>query len=55
MTRLTMRILCYFVDASVIDINVTNTPYEDQNHQLDDDKLEIGEPAQSLAHNLCED
>ena len=56
MTRLTKRILCYFVDASVIDINdVINTPYEDQNHQLDDDKLEIGEAAQSLAHNLCED
>lgn len=56
MTRLTKRILCYFVDASVIDINdVTNTPYEDQNHQLDDDKLEVGEAARLLAHTLCED
>ena len=55
MTRLTKHILCYFVDASVIDINdVTNTPYENPDHQLDDDKLEVGEAAQLLAHNLCE-
>ena len=55
MSRLTKRILCYFVDAGVIDINdVTNTPYEDRNHQLDDETIEVGEKARSLAHNLCE-
>ena len=54
--RLTKRILCYFVDADVIDIeDITNTPYEDTHHQLSNDKLEIGEEARRLASSLHKD
>ena len=56
MNKLTKHILCYFVDADVIDIeDITNTPYEDTHHQLCDDKLEIGEEARQLATSLYED
>ena len=55
MRRLTKRILCYFMDAAVIDkTDVTKTPYEDQNHQLDDERIEVGEKARLLAHDLRE-
>ena len=48
MRRLTKRILCHFVDAAVIDkTDVTN-------HQLDDERIEVGEKARLLAHDLRE-
>ena len=51
--RLTKRILCYFVDAAVIDkTDVTKTPYEDRNHHLDDERVEVGEKARLLAHYI---
>lgn len=56
MDKLTKRILCYFVDSDVVDIeDITKTPYEDTHHQLGDDKLEIGEEARLLASSLQED
>ena len=55
MKKLTIRILCYFVDADVIDIDdITRTPFVEQNNQLDDDKVEFGERARLLAQHLCE-
>ena len=56
MNKLTKRILCYFVKASVIDIqNITNTPFIDINNQFSHDQLKVGEKARELTTVLSEE
>ena len=56
MNKLTKRILCYFVKASVIDIqDITNTPFIDINNQLSHDQLKVGEKARELTTVLSEE
>ena len=56
MNKLTKRILCYFVNASVIDIqDITNTPFIDINNQLSNDQLKVGEKARELTTVLSEE
>ena len=56
MNKLTKLILCYFVKASVIDIqDITNTPFIDINNQLSNDQFKVGEKARELTNVLSEE
>lgn len=56
MKKLTKRILRFFLDTDVIDAaDITKTPLEVEANQLEDEALEVGDKARSLANSLREE